>query len=199
MARNQYMRDDKRDPIECSLFYLALKKKAVLVGLWKLASGHSDQQTMLKFLANNFEEERWKTAAMKNAFALLGKQRYGMDIRYVHRLTDVEYAAAFFLLADRLADAVGVCIKNLNDVPLAIIITRVYEGRLCKARKLICEGDDSSVLKSIIQEHMIEPALQARDRWLLNIGYTLSKQRDNALLSTLVFFRFMRLLQKDAI
>ena len=77
MARNQYMMNDKRDPIDCSLFYLALKKKNVLLGLWKISSGHPDQSTMLKFLSNNFEDDKWKTVATKNAFALLGKQRYG--------------------------------------------------------------------------------------------------------------------------
>ena len=33
---------------------------------------------MHKFLANDFELERWKTAAIKNAYALLSKQRFGM-------------------------------------------------------------------------------------------------------------------------
>jgi hypothetical protein len=109
------MQDEKRDPVDCSLFYLALKKKSVLLGLWKLANGHSDQQTMLKFLSNDFEQERWKTAALKNAYALLGKQRF-------------EYAVAFFLLADRLSDAINVCIKNLQDVQLAVLLCRVYDG-----------------------------------------------------------------------
>jgi hypothetical protein len=76
IARNNYSLDS-RDPIPCSLFYLALKKKNVLLGLWKLASGHPEQAKMVAFLSNNFDEERWKTAATKNAFALLGKQRYG--------------------------------------------------------------------------------------------------------------------------
>ena len=40
----------------------------------------------------------------------------------------IEYAAAFFLLADKLSDAVNICIKNLKDIQLAIIIIRVYEG-----------------------------------------------------------------------
>jgi hypothetical protein len=60
------------------LFYLALKKKNVLLGLWKLANSHPEQQKMIKFLSNDFTEARWKDAAMKNAFALLGKQRYGI-------------------------------------------------------------------------------------------------------------------------
>jgi hypothetical protein len=78
IARNQYWGvDGVHDPVACSLFYFALNKKNVLLGLWKLAVSHPEQPAMLKFLANNFEEERWKTAALKNAFALLGKQRYG--------------------------------------------------------------------------------------------------------------------------
>lgn len=78
IARNQYMgKDDTRNPVDCSLFYMALRKKNVLLGLWKLANAHPEQVAMLRFLNNDFEEERWKSAALKNAFALLGKQRYG--------------------------------------------------------------------------------------------------------------------------
>ena len=55
---------------------------------------------MTDFFANNFSEEKWKKAAMKNAFVLIGKQRF-------------EHAVAFFLLADSLDDAVQVCPKSL--------------------------------------------------------------------------------------
>lgn len=58
----------------------------MLLGLWKLAGTHPEQPAMLKFLANNFDEERWKTAALKNAFALLGKQRYGNNPDDLHRI-----------------------------------------------------------------------------------------------------------------
>jgi len=34
---------------------------------------------MLKFLANDFNQAKWRTAALKNAYALLGKQRFGMN------------------------------------------------------------------------------------------------------------------------
>ncbi|KAI8924606.1 RAVE protein 1 C terminal-domain-containing protein [Entophlyctis helioformis] len=118
IARNQYLGrgDDTRDPVPCSLFYLALGKKAVLLGLWRLASAHPEQAAMLKFLANDFAEERWRNSALKNAFALLGKQRY-------------EYAVAFFLLAGKIKDAVSVCLKQLRDVQLAIAIVRVAKER----------------------------------------------------------------------
>ena len=50
---------------------------------------------MATFFNNNFEEERWRKAALKNAYALLGKQRF-------------EHAAAFFLLGNALWDSVQV-------------------------------------------------------------------------------------------
>lgn len=70
------MSDDK-NPIECSLFYLALKKKTVLTGLWRMAIGNKEQATTQRFLANDFKEKRWQTAALKNAYALMGRQRFG--------------------------------------------------------------------------------------------------------------------------
>jgi len=77
IARNRFMADEDRDPTGCSLLFFALGKKSVVHGLWRQAPGHREQNMMLKFLANDFTTERWKTAAMKNAYALLSKQRYG--------------------------------------------------------------------------------------------------------------------------
>lgn len=50
---------------------------------------------MEQFFKNNFGEDRWRKAALKNAFALLGRQRF-------------HHAAAFFLLAGALRDAIEV-------------------------------------------------------------------------------------------
>lgn len=50
---------------------------------------------MVDFFRNDFTQERWRKAALKNAFALLGKQRF-------------MHAAAFFLLAGSLNDAIEV-------------------------------------------------------------------------------------------
>lgn len=84
IARNIYLsKPDYRDPVDCTLFYLALRKKNLLQGLWNTATYHKEQSVMKKFLANDFNEPRWKTAASKNAFALLGKQRFGMCILFM--------------------------------------------------------------------------------------------------------------------
>lgn len=77
IARNQYMSGDARDPTACCLLYFALGKVKLVHGLWKQAAWHKEQPMMLKFLGNDFNEPRWKTAALKNAFALLSKQRHG--------------------------------------------------------------------------------------------------------------------------
>lgn len=68
-----------------------MKKKSLV---WALFRSMRDER-MTSFFSNNFEEDRWRKAALKNAFALLGKQRF-------------EHAAAFFLLAGALRDAVEV-------------------------------------------------------------------------------------------
>ncbi len=70
---------------------------------------------MATFFSNNFSLPRWKTAALKNAFVLLGKQRF-------------EEAAAFFLLGGKLWDSVEVCVDRLGDLQLAFVVIRLYEG-----------------------------------------------------------------------
>lgn len=77
IARNEYMAGDNRDPTACSLYYFALGKTKLVHGLWRQAVWHKEQAVMLNFLANDFSEARWRTAALKNAFVLLSKRRFG--------------------------------------------------------------------------------------------------------------------------
>ncbi|KAM7405881.1 hypothetical protein PAMP_000298 [Pampus punctatissimus] len=99
------------DPLDAALFYLAMKKKAVLWGLFR--SQHDEKMT--QFFKNNFTEDRWRKAALKNAFSLLGKQRF-------------EQSAAFFLLAGSLKDAIEVLMEKMDDLQLAMIVARLYEA-----------------------------------------------------------------------
>ncbi|XP_069887632.1 dmX-like protein 1 isoform X4 [Dipodomys merriami] len=116
------------DPLDAAIFYLAMKKKAVIWGLYR-----SQKDTrMTQFFGHNFEEERWRKAALKNAFSLLGKQRF-------------EHSAAFFLLAGCLRDAVEVCLEKLNDIQLALVIARLYES----------EFDKSTTYKSILRKKVL--------------------------------------------
>ena len=102
-----------QDPLDAAVFYLAMKKKSLVWGLYRSVK----DERMTNFFQNNFSEERWRKAALKNAFALLGKQRF-------------EHAAAFFLLSGSLKDAIDICIDKLDDLQLAMVIARLYEGEI---------------------------------------------------------------------
>ncbi|CAH2982214.1 unnamed protein product [Chilo suppressalis] len=108
LARASYMQ--KQDPMDAALYYLAMKKRMLLWGLFR--SNHNEKMTA--FFANDFTEDRWRKAALKNAFVLLGKQRF-------------EHAAAFFLLGGALKDALEVLLTRLGDLQLAMVVARLYE------------------------------------------------------------------------
>ncbi|XP_055367594.1 dmX-like protein 1 isoform X2 [Betta splendens] len=138
------------DPLDAAIFYLALKKKAVVWGLYR----SQKNAKMTEFFHNNFTEDRWRKAALKNAFSLLGKQRF-------------QHSAAFFLLAGSLKDAVEVCLENLQDLQLALVITRLYES----------EFETASTYKKILQRHVLgqdkqipvneDPFLRSMAYWVL--------------------------------
>ncbi|KAF9336485.1 regulator of (H+)-ATPase in vacuolar membrane [Podila minutissima] len=157
IARNQYMSKDEKDPVACTLFYIALRKKKLLHGLWRTSHGHAEQGKMVTFLANDFDLDRWRTAALKNAFALLGKQRFA-------------YAAAFFLLGNKLQDAVNVCVKNLNDLQLAIALCRVYEPE-----------ERGPVLTQLLQD-LVQTTT---DPWLLSLFHSILGQSSRSIQVTL--------------
>ncbi|KAI0361166.1 WD repeat-containing protein [Trametes cingulata] len=156
IARNEYMAGDVRDPTACSLFYFALGKVKLVHGLWRQAAWHKEQQLMLKFLNNDFKEPRWRTAALKNAFALLSKRRF-------------EYAAAFFLLGGSLKDAVNVCLRNLSDWQLAVALARVVE-----------QGDDGPILRGILNDTVIPLAFKEGNRYLASWAFWMLHRRDLA-------------------
>ncbi|XP_029797416.1 dmX-like protein 1 isoform X2 [Suricata suricatta] len=118
----------KNDPLDAAIFYLAMRKQTVIWGLYR-----SQKDTkMTQFFGHNFKDERWRKAALKNAFSLLGKQRF-------------EHSAAFFLLAGCLRDAIEVCLEKLNDIQLALVIARLYES----------EFDTSATYKSILRKKVL--------------------------------------------
>jgi hypothetical protein len=85
-----------------------------------------------------------------------------------------EYAAAFFLLADCLKDAVNVCLNQLKDIQLAIAITRVYEG------------DSGPVLRELLEDSVLELAAQEGNRWLASWAFWMLRRRDMAVRALIV-------------
>ncbi|XP_072326719.1 dmX-like protein 2 isoform X4 [Scyliorhinus torazame] len=142
--------------MDAALFYLAIKKKAVLWGLFR----SQYDKKMTEFFKHNFSEDRWRKAALKNAFALLGKQRF-------------EQSAAFFLLAGSLKDAIEVCLEKMDDIQLAMVIARLYESdyetsSTCKSilyeKVLGCKADGSEFLPSQLHP---DPFLRSIAYWTL--------------------------------
>lgn len=147
----------KQDPLDAAIYYIAMKKKSVVWGLFR----NKRDDKMTAFFQNNFAEDRWRKAALKNAFALLGKQRF-------------EHAVAFFLLAGSLNDALEVCLTKLEDLQLAMIITRLYEGEHDNTppsyRKLIYEeilGCDKNGENQDIERAHPDPFYRSMALWIL--------------------------------
>jgi hypothetical protein len=120
-----------------------------------MATWSREQAATQRLLANNFSDPRWKTAALKNAYALMGKRRF-------------EYAAAFFLLADHLHDAVSVLHNQLGDTQLAIAVARVYEG------------DHGPVLAAFLTDKVLPQAVREGNRWLASWAFWMLGKRDMA-------------------
>ncbi|GAB0086325.1 dmX-like protein 2 [Sergentomyia squamirostris] len=146
-----------QDPLDAALYYIAMKKKSVVWGLFR----SKRDEKMTSFFSNNFNEDRWRKAALKNAFALLGKQRF-------------DHAVAFFLLANSLNDALEVCLTKLEDLQLALVITRLYEGEHDSTppnfKKLLYEeilGCDSDGNNQDISKAHPDPFLRSMALWIL--------------------------------
>ena len=142
----------RKEPEDCALLYIALGKKKQLQALCKAVR----DERMHSFLSNDFTEERWRSAAMKNAYSLLSKQRF-------------ELAIAFFLLAEELGSALRVCTRQLRDLQLALVLCRLFH-RL-----------SPDALKTTVREDLLPEAAAAADDWMSCVGYLLLGEPQQAL------------------
>ncbi|KAK9035763.1 hypothetical protein V6N11_077793 [Hibiscus sabdariffa] len=141
LARMQYLK--KKDPKDCTLLYVALNRLQVLAGLFKISKDEKDKP-LVGFLSRNFQEEKNKSAALKNAYVLMGR----------HQL---EMAIAFFLLGGDTSSAVAVCAKNLGDEQLALIICRLIEGR------------GGPLERHLITKFILPSVIERNDYWLASL------------------------------
>lgn len=141
LARSLYLK--RKDPKDCALLYVSLNRLQVLAGLFKLSKDEKDKP-LVGFLLRNFQEEKNKAAALKNAYVLLGRHQ-------------IELAIAFFLLGGDISSAVTVCMKNLRDEQLALVICRLVEG---------CGGPTEHQL---ITKFMLPSAIEKSDYWLSSL------------------------------
>jgi len=126
-----------------AIWYILLKKKNVLLNLY---SRSPSSEKIYNFLNHNFNEEKWKKASAKNAFALLSQKKLSLSI-------------AFFLLGGYVSDAVQVAIDHLKDLELAVLICRLMDG------------EKSDALKTILKEVFIEKGRQYGDPFLASFGF----------------------------
>ena len=109
---------EKRDVMECAIFFIVARKLRTLRNL--AATDRSDSgQKFFKFLtSHDFTSERGKRAAEKNAFSLLRKCRY-------------QVASAFFLLSEppALQSALETIVAKLHDVDLAFMVARLMDSK----------------------------------------------------------------------
>lgn len=87
------------------------------------------------------------------------------------------FAAAFFLLGNSLKDAVNVCIRQLDDLQLAIVLARTYEG------------DNGPVLRALLEETVLPLAFRDGQRWLATWALWMLGRRDLAIQAVIVRHR----------
>ena len=146
-----------KNPNDCFLFYLALGKKSVLLGLMRQ---NSKYEAVFQFMSQDFEEQENRTAASKNAFRALTKRKY-------------ELAAGFFLLAGMLADAVNMCFRHMNDPQLAIVLCRLVEG------------ENSALLRQVVKRSMIPFAEEKHDVYIEYFALQLLKRQEESVYALL--------------
>lgn len=95
-------------------------------------------------------------------------------IHRIQLMMFLEYAAAFFLLAESLKDAVNVILTQLKDIQLAVAITRVYEG------------ENGPVLKELLEDKVLPLAAQEGNRWLASWAFWMLHRRDMAVRALIV-------------
>ncbi|KAK9832643.1 hypothetical protein WJX81_006635 [Elliptochloris bilobata] len=131
----------RRDAHDCALLYLALGRRALLQGLFR----STNQAKLADFLARDFSAgeagEAGRQAAAKNAFVLISQHRAAL-------------AAAFFVLAGRPGDAVGVCARELGDPGLAALLARLLDG-----------ADGRPLLRHLLQTDLLPEAEESGDTW----------------------------------
>ncbi|XP_955163.1 uncharacterized protein TA04720 [Theileria annulata] len=95
-------------------FYLILQGKVKIFSLLLKSKGF---EKFANFLTNDFTQERWKDASVKNAFALISQRRYLLS-------------SAMLILANRIQDAVDVVHQYLNNLSLSILISKLFNFSL---------------------------------------------------------------------
>lgn len=118
-----------------------------------------------------------KQALMKNAYALRSKHRY-------------EMAVAFFIMAGALNDAISVCLRDMNNIQLAVLVCRLCDSKSWGHASHVNIDDHGAfyldpecrdkAIHLIYLPHLIIPSIITFDTASLLLGLVLSKNFDLA-------------------
>ncbi|KAG7352754.1 RAVE protein 1 domain containing protein [Nitzschia inconspicua] len=118
----QKMYRESKDILQSAVYFIVAGKQRTLMNLAAADSTDSGRK-FYKFLTTfDFASERGRSAAEKNAFSLLRKNKY-------------DSAAAFFLLAEPpiLKSAVETIATKMEDLDLAFLVARLVGNRISAA------------------------------------------------------------------
>ena len=152
VVKNEFKNLDTRDDLErvhhVCLWYLAMNKKQIALALYKKDKNGAK---IYDLMSKDFTQDRWKSAASKNAYVLLSKKKYML-------------CASFFLLGKNIKDCVNVLIDYLHDIQLAVLVCRLVEG------------EKSENLKRIYTDYFIKKGEEIDDPYLRLFGYWNTEQ-----------------------
>lgn len=161
---------DAKNPDTVALWYVLTGRVAVLRALYKTLK----TERVVEFLSRDFNDEKAKMAANKNAYALVRQRRYDL-------------AVSFFLLCGSYNEAIDLCCGQMDDPQLALFIAGLLEHQ---ATTRALEGEQkrkaATGLRTFVLAKKILPvAIRANDRWLASLILWLLGRYDEAVVATL--------------
>eukprot|EP01054_Gregarina_sp_Poly1_P009536 Gregarina_sp_Poly_1__9535@NODE_5_length_25086_cov_86_244454_g4_i0_p1_GENE_NODE_5_length_25086_cov_86_244454_g4_i0NODE_5_length_25086_cov_86_244454_g4_i0_p1_ORF_typecomplete_len4221_score623_63Rav1p_C/PF12234_8/3_2e47ANAPC4_WD40/PF12894_7/3_3e02ANAPC4_WD40/PF12894_7/0_68ANAPC4_WD40/PF12894_7/7_3e02_NODE_5_length_25086_cov_86_244454_g4_i0993422596 len=139
---------------QVGFWYCLTGKQGVLCAMFRKCKN----DTVSTFLGSDFTSQRWKIAAVKNAWQLVSQKRY-------------VFSLAFFILGKSGKEAIDICIRYLKDAQLAAVIARLYDIYVEPSE------DENSVLHYLLTAKLIPLALETQDVSLLLFSQTLAVSR----------------------
>lgn len=132
-------------PETVAVWYALLGRRTLLAALYR----KERQDRVADFLANDLSEEPWRTKAVKNAFELVRQRRF-------------ELASAFFVFARQAPDAIDICVRYLDDWPLAALIAQCMRAE--------ADAAAAEEFRRVLLEDLEPLAQRAGDPWLASLA-----------------------------
>ncbi|CEF59911.1 DmX-like protein 1 [Strongyloides ratti] len=127
------------DPMDASLYYLVLRKRNVIAGLFRNKNEHSKAT----FFSTECKTDKERSFAQRNAFSCISKGQF-------------ENAAAIFLLTNDIRNAIKVIVERLNDIQLALVVARIY---------ILQKDEQDAIIKELILKHVLGITENELEMW----------------------------------